>query len=499
LSSFELLLQGFATALEPANLLFALIGCVLGMLVGVLPGIGPVAGTAILLPVTFSLGPTPAIIMLSAIYYGAMYGGTITSVLINVPGEGASAITCLDGYEMAKQGRAGPALAAAAIGSFVGGIMATLGLVLLALPLTQLALRFGPPEFFALMLVGLSLVTGLAGRSLIRALVSAVLGLLIAMVGIDPVIGSPRFTFGDVHLLGGIEAVVVAMGLFGVGEILLSLERPAPRAVTGMTLRSMLLSRDDLERSIMPVVRGTGIGFGLGLIPGVGALVPTVMSYVAEKKFSNTPERFGAGMIEGVAGPETANNAYATAALIPLFTLGIPGSPTVAIIMGAFMMNGLVPGPFLFRDHADVVWGVIASLCIGNAILVILNLPLIPLWVRLIRIPRSVLFPFVLGFCVLGAYSINGQAFDIGLMTAFGVLGYAFKKLDIPLAPMILMLILGPLMETSLRQSLEISRGDFSILLTRPISAGLITVATLFVALSTMQGVARIRGADSEA
>jgi putative tricarboxylic transport membrane protein len=261
----------------------------------------------------------------------------------------------------------------------------------------------------------------------------------------------------------------------------------------------MLLSRDDLERSIMPVVRGTGIGFGLGLIPGVGALVPTVMSYVAEKKLSNTPERFGAGMIEGVAGPETANNAYATAALIPLFTLGIPGSPTVAIIMGAFMMNGLVPGPFLFRDHADVVWGVIASLCIGNAILVILNLPLIPLWVRLIRIPRSVLFPFVLGFCVLGAYSINGQAFDIGLMTAFGVLGYAFKKLDIPLAPMILTLILGPLMETSLRQSLEISRGDFSILLTRPISAGLIAVATLFVALSTMQGVARIRGADSEA
>ena len=480
------------------NLLFALLGCVLGMLVGVLPGIGPVAGTAILLPVTFSIGPTAAIIMLSAIYYGAMYGGTITSVLVNVPGEGASAITCLDGYAMAKQGRAGQALAVAAIGSFIGGIAATAGLVLLAGPLTTLALRFGPPEFFALMLVGLSLVTGLAGNSLVRALVSATLGLLVAMVGIDPVMGAPRFTFGNLNLLGGVDVVIVAMGLFGVGEILLGLEREEEDAHLRAKAPTLRLSRNDIRRSAMPVLRGTGIGFLLGLIPGVGAIVPTVMSYVAERKLSKTPEKFGTGMIEGVAGPETANNAYSNAALIPLFTLGIPGSPTVAIIMGAFMMNGIVPGPFLFRDHAELVWSVIASFCIGNAILLVLNLPLIPLWIKIIQIPRAILFTFVLGFCMLGAYSANGQLFDVGMMTAFGIVGYLFKKLDTPLAPMILTLILGPLMEQSLRQSLEISGGSFAILFTRPISLTLILVAMAFVVLSTRQSLARVRGADSE-
>jgi putative tricarboxylic transport membrane protein len=494
----DLLLAGFGTALQPVNLAFAFIGCVLGMLVGVLPGIGPVAGTAILLPVTFSMGPTPAIIMLAAIYYGAMYGGTITSVLVNVPGEGASAITCLDGYAMAKQGRAGQALAIAAIGSFIGGLVATAGLVLLAGPLTSLALKFGPPEFFALMLVGLSLVTGLAGNSLVRALISAILGLLVAMVGIDPVMGAPRFTFGNLNLLSGIDVVVVAMGLFGVGEILLGLEGKEGDAASHAKVPALRLTREDIRRSAMPIVRGTGIGFFLGLIPGVGAIVPTVMSYVAERKLSKTPEKFGTGMIEGVAGPETANNAYSNAALIPLFTLGIPGSPTVAIIMGAFMMNGIVPGPFLFRDHADLVWGVIASFLIGNAILLVLNLPLIPLWIKIIQIPRAILFTFVLGFCVLGAYSVNGQAFDIGTMTVFGVVGYLFKKVDIPLAPMILTLILGPLMEQSLRQSLEISDGDFSVFFTRPISLTLILVALAFVGLATHQTVARVRGADSE-
>jgi putative tricarboxylic transport membrane protein len=498
MTSFDLLIAGFGTALEPTNLAFALIGCVLGMLVGVLPGIGPVAGTAILLPVTFSMGPTPAIIMLAAIYYGAMYGGTITSVLVNVPGEGASAITCLDGYQMAKQGRAGQALAIAAIGSFIGGLAATAGLVLLAGPLTRLALKFGPPEFFALMLVGLSLVTGLAGHSLVRALISAILGLLVAMVGIDPVMGAPRFTFGNLNLLGGIDVVVVAMGLFGVGEILMGLERKGGDAALHAKAPTLRLTREDIRRSVMPIVRGTGIGFFLGLIPGVGAIVPTVMSYVAERKLSKTPQKFGTGMIEGVAGPETANNAYSNAALIPLFTLGIPGSPTVAIIMGAFMMNGIVPGPFLFRDHADLVWGVIASFLIGNAILLVLNLPLIPLWIKIIQIPRAILFTFVLGFCALGAYSVNGQAFDIGTMTIFGILGYLFKKVDIPLAPMILTLILGPLMEQSLRQSLEISGGDFSVFFTRPIALTLILVAVAFIGLATHQTVARVRGADSE-
>lgn len=498
METLDLLLGGFGTALQPINLAFALIGCILGTVVGIMPGIGPVAGTALLLPLTFKMDATAAIIMLSAIYYGAMYGGTLTSVLVNVPGEAASAITCLDGYAMAKRGRAGPALAVAAIGSFIGGTIATIGLVLLAKPLTALALKFGPPEFFSLMLVGLSLVIGLAGRSIALALISAILGLLIAMIGIDPVVGAPRFTFGNLHLLSGIDVVVVAMGLFGVGEILLSLEREGAVTALGTTLRELIPTREDVRRSTLPILRGTAIGFFLGLIPGVGAVVPTVISYITEKRLSKTPEKFGTGMIEGVAGPETANNAYANAALIPLFTLGIPGSPTVAVIMGAFMMKGLIPGPFLFRDHADVVWGVIASFYIGNLILLILNLPLIPLWVRLLKVPTSILYTFVLAFCAIGAYSINGQAFDVGVMTIFGILGYVFKKIDIPLAPLILTLILGPLMEQSLRQSLEMSRGKFTIFLEHPISLGLIVVAILFVIGSTMRAVSKIRGADSE-
>jgi putative tricarboxylic transport membrane protein len=498
MDSFGLLLGGFAAALQPVNLGFALIGCLLGTLVGMMPGIGPVAGTALLLPVIFKLDPAGGIIMLTAIYYGAMYGGTITSILVNVPGEAASAITCLDGHAMAKKGQAGPALAVAAIGSFFGGTVATIGLVALAGPLTALALRFGPPEFFALMLVGLSLVVGLAGRSIPLALISATLGLLVAMVGIDPVMGTRRFTFGQLNLMSGIDVVVVAMGLFGVGEILVALERNTAAHAIGTRLRELVPSRSDVRRSTLPVLRGTAIGFFLGLIPGVGAVVPTVMSYVAEKRASKTPEKFGTGMIEGVAGPETANNAYANAALIPLFTLGIPGSPTVAVIMGAFMMKGLIPGPFLFQQHGDIVWSVIASFYIGNAILLILNLPLIPVWVRLLKIPRSILYTFILSFCVLGAYSINGQVFDVGLMAAFGVVGYAFKKLDIPLAPMILTLILGPLMEQSLRQSLEISRGSFAIFFTHPIALALIVVACLVVAGSTLRIVGRMRGADSE-
>ncbi len=497
MESLHFLLGGFATALEPTNLLFALIGCVLGTLVGILPGIGPVAGTAMLIPVTFALKPTPAIIMLAAIYYGAMYGGSTTSILVNVPGEAASAITCLDGYEMAKQGRAGPALAVAALGSFFGGTVATLGLVLLALPLTEFALRFGPPEFFSLMVLGLSLVTGLAGRSLVRALMSAVFGLLIAMIGIDPVMGAPRFTFGRTELQDGLGVVPVAMGLFGIGEILLNAERGVGR-VFETTLRSLIPSARDLRDSWRPILRGTGIGFFIGLIPGIGAVVPTMISYVAEKRLSRTPERFGTGMIQGVAGPESANNAYANAALIPLFTLGIPGSPTVAVIMGAFMMNGLIPGPFLFRDHPDFVWAVIASLYIGNLMLVILNLPFIPLWVAVLKVPYSILFTAILGFCVLGAYSLSGSVFDVGVMTVFGVFGYLLNKLDVPAAPMILTMVLGPLMERALRQSLDLSQGDMTIFVTRPISAVTLAVAALFVTTSLMQVAARVKGQDSQ-
>ena len=498
MDSLDLLLTGFSVAAQPNNLLFALIGSIIGTMVGILPGIGPVAGTALLLPITFNMDTTSSIIMLTAIYYGAMYGGTLTSVLVNVPGEAASAITCLDGFEMAKRGRAGSALAVAAVGSFIGGLVSICGLVVLAGPLTKLALLFGPPEFFALMLVGLSLVVGLAGTSIALALISAVLGLLLAMVGIDPVAGAPRFTFGTINLLSGIDVVIVAMGVFGIGEILLALEAEIAAKVLRTKLSELMPTREEMRRSIKPIIRGTGIGFVLGLIPGVGAVVPTVMSYIAEKRLSKTPEKFGTGMIEGVAGPETANNAYANAALIPLLTLGIPGSPTVAIIMGAFMMKGIIPGPFLFQEHPGVVWGVIASFVIGNVMLLILNLPLMPLWVTLLRIPRAALFTLILGLCIVGAYSTNGQVFDVGAMAAFGVLGYLFKKLDIPPAPLILTLILGPLMEQSLRQSLEISRGDFMIFFSRPIAVSLIVLATGMLALSTLRIVAKVRGQDSQ-
>jgi putative tricarboxylic transport membrane protein len=488
---------GFATVIQPGNLLYAGIGCVLGTLIGVLPGVGPAAGTAILIPITVALDPTGAIIMLAAIYYGAMYGGTITSVLINTPGEAASVITCLDGYEMAKRGRAGPALAVAAIGSFIGGTVATMGLVVLAPPLTRLALSFGPPEFFALMVVGLSLVTGLASRSLLRAIIAAILGLLLTQVGIDPVMGAPRFAFGRMELLDGFGIVPVVMGLFGVGEILSNAEARAMQ-VFETKVGSLVLSRADIKESTWPIARGTGIGFFLGLIPGIGSMIPTFLSYAVEKRLSKTPERFGTGMIEGVAGPETANNSYANAALIPLFTLGIPGSPTTAVLMGAFMMNGLIPGPMLFNEHPQFVWAVIASLYVGNVILLILNLPFIPLWVAVLKIPYSILLTLVLGFCVVGAYSLNNSVFDIGAMLAFGIVGYLFKKLDIPTAPLVLTLVLGSLMERGLRQSLEMSRGDFSIFFSRPLSATLLAIAALVIVTSTFRALATVRGADSQ-
>lgn len=496
MDTLHLLANGFLTVLQPENLVFTVLGCFIGMLVGVLPGIGPSAGTAILIPVAAALSPTQAIVMLAAIYYGTMYGGTITSVLVNVPGEAASAVTCIDGYQMAKKGRAGSALAVAAVGSFIGGTVATLGLILVAEPLSRLALKFGPPEFFCLMLVALSLVTGLAGNSLARALMAAVIGLLIAMVGIDPVDGAPRFTFGQVELLDGFGIVPVLMGLYGIGEILLNVEtRMAP--IIGMRLRSLVPTKTEIRASIGPVARGTGIGFFLGLIPGVGAIIPTFMSYIVEKKVSKAPETFGTGAIEGVAGPETANNAYANAALIPLFAMGIPGSPTIAILMGGFMIHGLIPGPFLFQEHASFVWAVIASLYVGSAILLIMNLPLIPLWVALLRIPHGILFTLILAFCVIGVYSLGNSTFDIVAMLVFGVAGYVLRKVDIPLAPLTLTLILGPMMEKGLRQSLEMSRGSFSIFVSRPLSAALIAIAVLVIVASSLKFARAIKG-DSE-
>ena len=486
MDALQFLINGFALALTPANLAFALIGCVLGTLIGVLPGLGPAAGTAILIPLTFKLDPTAAIIMLAAIYYGAMYGGTITSVLINVPGEAASVVTCLDGYQMARQGRGGAALGIAAIGSFIGGLFATVMLVIVALPLARLALKFGPPEFFALMLFGMCLVTGLAGRSLPAALLMTVFGLLLAMIGIDPVRGAPRFTAGIAELYDGIGFIPVVMGLFGVAEILITIEaRAAPMIET--KLATMWPTREEWRRSYGAIGRGTVIGFFLGLIPGVGAVIPTFMAYIAEKRVSKTPERFGSGAIEGVAAPETANNAYANAAMVPLLVLGVPSSPTIAVLMGAFIINGITPGPFLFNEKPDLVWTVIASFFIGNAILLVLNLPLVGIWASLLRLPYQYLCVGTLVFCIVGAYSLRGSVFDIGMMIAFGVIGYVLRKLDFPLAPAVLALILGPFMEKSLRTSLEMSAGDFSIFVTRPLSAALLILAVVVIIVSTLR------------
>jgi len=478
MDAFWSLLAGFGVALRPANLLFALVGSVIGTAVGVLPGIGPIAGIAILLPLSFKLDATGAIIMLSAIYYGAMYGGTITTVLMRVPGEAASAVTAIDGYEMARQGRAGAALAIAAIGSFIGGTVATLVLVVAAPPLARVALSFGPPEFFALMVLGLALVVGLSGGSLLTGLLSALLGLALSVPGADLVEGTPRLTFGIPDLLDGISFVPVIMGLYGIGEILANLdERAAPTAP--VRVESTMLTRQDWADSAMPIARGTGIGILLGLIPGIGTILPTIISYAVEKRVSRHPERFGRGAIEGVAGPETTNNAYANASMIPLFTLGVPASPTIAVLLGAFMMNGLTPGPFLFRERPDFVWAVIASLYVGNVILLVLNLPLVGLWVQLLRVPYSILFPLVLAFTAVGAYVTRNSLFDVGVLIAFGILGYVCKKIDFPVAPMAFTLILGPLTEKALRQALSMSGGDLAILTRGPLAMGLLAAAAL--------------------
>ena len=481
MDTFHSLLIGFSVALTFQNLMFAFVGSVLGTLIGVLPGIGSVAGCAMLIPLSFQMTPTGAIIMLTAIFYGSQYGGTITSVLLNVPGEAASAITCIDGYQMTKNGRAGSALAMAAIGSFVGGTVATMALVLAAKPLTRMALEFGPVEFFALIMLGLSLVMGLAGKSMIKSLMMGIFGLLLAIIGMDPAQGLPRFTFGRLELMDGIGFVPVIMGLFGMAEILENAEKPFAQVFITKKIGSLIPTRKDLQDSVGPILRGSAIGTLLGLTPGMTSSAASFLSYIAEKKISKHPERFGTGMIQGVVGPEAANNAHANGALIPLFTLGIPASPTTAVIMGAFMMHGLIPGPLLFKEHADLVWGVIASFYVGNVMLLILNLPLISIWVKILKIPYGILFGIIMAFMVVGAYSVSNSVFDVLVMTLFGLIGYFLRKLDFPLAPIVLTLILGPMMERSLRQSLEMSQGSLGILLESPIAVVLLVLTALIL------------------
>ncbi len=480
------LLMGFSIAATPMNLLMAFIGSMLGTLIGVLPGIGPAAGAAMLIPLTFHMDPTGAIIMLTSLFYGTQYGGTITSVLLNVPGEASSVVTCLDGYQMARQGRAGVALSIAAIGSFIGGTFATICLVFAAGPLSRWALEFGPVEFFTLLLLGMSLLMGLAGKSVIKALMMGVFGLALSMVGTDPTKGVPRFVFGQMELLDGIGFIPIIMGLFGFAELIENAEKPLAQTVLAK-MSSLIPTRQDIRDSAGAIVRGSIIGTALGLVPGITNSASSFLAYIAERKVSKHPERFGTGMIQGVAGPETANNAHANGALIPLFTLGIPASPSIAVIMGAFLMHGLIPGPFLFKEHPDLAWGVIASFYIGNIILLILNLPLVGMWVKILKVPYGILCAVIMGFLILGSYSVSNSAFDILVMAVFGVIGYILRKLDFPLAPVVLTVILGPMMERSLMQSLEISQGSFRVFLKSPLAVVFLVLAMLVLLLPSLK------------
>jgi putative tricarboxylic transport membrane protein len=487
MDSLSFLLSGFETALTWQNLMYCFIGVTVGMLVGVLPGLGPSAGTAVLIPLTFAMEPISAIVMLSGIYYGAMYGGTITSVLINTPGEASSVITCLDGHPMAKQGRAGTALGISAIGSFIGGTFAILGLVLVGPPLANMALKFGPPEFFALMLLGMTMVIGLIGKSVLKGTIAAVIGLILALVGLDPVTGIPRFSFGQPYLMDGFDFVVIAMGLFGLSEILISAEQNL-KAEKPPEVKGLLPARGEWKPSLKSIGRGTGLGFLIGLIPGTNSVIPPILSYSMEKRIAKDPSRFGKGAIEGVAGPETANNSFCGGALIPLFTLGIPSSPTIAILLGAFIMHGLTPGPTLFNDNPDFVWGVIASMFIGNFILLIMNLPMAGLWAKVTMVPFKLLFPIILMVLIAGTYTINNSLWDVGAMLVFGVVGYIFKKVDIPIAPIVLTFVLGALMENALMQSLTIFEGDFIALFRRPLSGTLLVLSIVIILVSVFAG-----------
>jgi putative tricarboxylic transport membrane protein len=488
---FHNILMGFQVALSWQNLFFCFVGVTLGTLIGVLPGIGPVTGVAILIPITFGLSATTAIITMAGVYYGAMYGGSTTSILINVPGESASVVTCLDGYQMARKGRAGPALGMAALSSFIAGTFAVVMLTFIAPPLANVALSFGPPEYFALTFMGLTLVTSLAGESMLKGIMSGVFGLIVACVGIDAVSGEERFTFGNLNLLDGLGFIGMAVGLFAVAEVLLNLEEPMDQVFlkADLRLRSLFPNLQDWKDSFWPIWRSSILGFFIGVLPGAGATIASFMTYALEKKLSKHPEKFGTGVIEGVAAPEGANNAAAGGAMVPLLTLGIPGSGTTAVLLGALLIHGLRPGPLLFQNNPGFVWGVIASMYIGNVMLLILNLPMVGVWASLLRVPYRILMPLIVTISAVGVFATDNNVFDMWVMFAFGIIGYLMRKLDFPAAPAVLGLVLGPMVERSLRQSLTISHGNLSIFFTRPISAVLTIAALLSLFAPLMRGV----------
>ncbi|EFI70522.1 hypothetical protein BFZC1_01217 [Lysinibacillus fusiformis ZC1] len=499
MSTLQFLADGFAVALQWQNLLFALVGVIIGTAVGVLPGIGPMSGVALLIPVTATItaglpteaAATSSIILLAGVYYGAMYGGSTTSILLNTPGESSSVVTTLDGYQMAKQGRAGSALSIAAIGSFCAGVVALLGLILLANPLSKLALKFGPAEYFSLMLLGLAAVSGLAGRSITKALIMTVLGLMLGTVGIDAVSGIERFTFGQPMLFSGIEFLTIAVGLFALGEVFKTILEKEEEDGQLAKINRVFPTKQDLKDSAVPIARGSLLGFFIGVLPGAGATLASFFSYITEKKFSKTPEQFGKGHIAGVAGPESANNAASGCAMIPLLTLGIPGSGTTAILMGALIMYNIQPGPLLFDEHPQVAWGLIASMFIGNLMLLALNMPLVRIFAKIIETPKKYLLPIIIAISIFGVYAVQFATFDLFLLVACGVLGYLFAKYDYPVAPLVLALVLGPMIENNMRRALTISNGDFSIFITKPLSLLFLVIAISWLLIPLIM---KIRG-----
>jgi TctA family transporter len=484
---------GFSTAATPENLMFCFIGVLLGTLIGVLPGIGPTATIAMLLPITFQLEAVSSLIMLAGVYYGAQYGGSTTAILINLPGESSSAVTAIDGYQMARQGKAGTALAVAALGSFFAGTVGTVLVVLFAPPLTAIALQFGAAEYFSLMLLGLIASIALAHGSVPKALAMVVLGLLLGLVGTDIYTGAPRFTFGIPELAEGLNFVALAVGVFGIAEILKNLEGEHTRSVVTRALGRLWPSSEDLRAMVAPMLRGTALGSALGVLPGGGAILASFASYTLEKRLSKTPEAFGKGAIAGVAGPESANNAGAQTSFIPLLTLGIPANPVMALMVGAMIIQGIVPGPNVATNEPALFWGIIVSMWIGNLMLVILNLPLIGLWVRLLKVPYFVLFPIIMAMCSIGVYSVNSNVYDLYSVAVFGLLGYVLVKLRCEPAPLLLGFVLGPLLEENLRRAMILGRGDPTVFLTRPISLTLLLIALAVLVLVLLPSVRKKR------
>jgi putative tricarboxylic transport membrane protein len=470
-------LLGFQVALTPTNLFFCFMGVLTGTLVGVLPGLGPVAAMSLLLPTTFHVTPVSAIIMLAGIYYGAMYGGSTTSILVNIPGEAASVVTCLDGYKMARQGKAGPALGISAFGSFIAGTLSIVGLMFIAPPLAAMALKFGPPEYFSLMIMGLTVLTFLASGPMWKALLMAAFGLFLGCMGMDNMTASYRFTFNILELSDGVGLVPVVMGLFGISEVMLNVEQSMDRTVFETKIQNLLPNLKEWAASIGPIIRGTVLGFFLGVLPGGGAVISSFVAYAIEKRISKHPEKFGTGVIEGVAAPESANNAATGGAFIPLLSLGIPANAVMALLLGAFIIHGVQPGPMLVKEHPQLFWGTVASMYVGNAMLLVLNLPLIGLWVKILKVPYPILFPLILLFCLIGCYSLNNSVTEVLIMVLFGLIGYVFKKFQYEAAPLVLALVLGPMMENSLRQALLMSAGSPIIFFERPISAILMGTA----------------------